>query len=116
MDPAGASLAEIAAGLQRVAHERQRLIDDERSTGWQRVVTLRTPAHPRSDPLGGQQACAFPESFQMRMTWLPLHDLDGICRAGGGKPNTLRRAETCLVATISQVTIEPVGERRNVLR
>lgn len=40
-DPAGASLAEIAAGLQRVAGERQRLMNDERSTGWQRIVTYR---------------------------------------------------------------------------
>lgn len=40
-DPAGASLTEIAAGLQRVARERQRLLDDERATGWQRVVTYR---------------------------------------------------------------------------
>lgn len=41
MDPAGASLTEIADGLQRVARERQCLIDDERSTAWHRVVMYR---------------------------------------------------------------------------
>jgi len=37
-DPAGASLGQIAAGLRQVDLERRRLMDDERSTGWQRVV------------------------------------------------------------------------------
>ena len=40
-DPERISLEEIAAGLQRVARERQQLIDNERATLWQRVVTYR---------------------------------------------------------------------------
>jgi uncharacterized damage-inducible protein DinB len=40
-DSAGASPAQIAAGLQQVAGERKRLLDEERSTGWQRIVTYR---------------------------------------------------------------------------
>lgn len=40
-DPAGAPIAEIAAGLQQVSRKRQRLLDDERRTGWQRVVVYR---------------------------------------------------------------------------
>lgn len=39
MDPAGATLAEINEGMQRTRRERQQLLDDERATGWRRVVT-----------------------------------------------------------------------------
>lgn len=40
-DPAGASLAEIEAGLKRAAADRRELLDRERESGWRRVVTYR---------------------------------------------------------------------------
>lgn len=40
-DPAGASLAEIEAGLKRAAADRRSLVDGERESKWRRVVSYR---------------------------------------------------------------------------